>query len=180
MYNGALMPPSPIRPMNSPWPIHSGQGGPRVEIVSPSPIIVEPAITVQRVPTRSATRDMTMPPTPEPSHASALASAGTERAPPTSAAMSFSATAVIHAAPNDIARISSATEATAQEVLVSTEVAGNGSIGEVGIRWVSFIAGRAGFHHPRSCGPALPRHVVQTVERRKSTDYADANPSDAL
>src|SRR3954451_8703654 len=129
MYNGALMPPSPIRPMNSPWPIHSGQGGPKVETVSPSPIIVEPAITVQRVPTRSATRDIRMPPIPEPSQASALASAGTERAPPTSAAISFSATAVIHAAPNDIARNNSATEATAQEVLVSTEVAGNCSIG---------------------------------------------------
>src|SRR6185295_9200369 len=128
MYRGALMPPNPIRPMNSPWPIHSGHGGPKVEIVRPRPIINEPAITVQRVPTRSATRDMMMPPTPEPSHASALASAGTERDPPTSAAMSFSATAVIHAAPNDIASINSATEATAQEALVSTEVAGNGSI----------------------------------------------------
>src|SRR5436305_8962233 len=130
MYKGALMPPNPIRPINSPWPIHSGQGGPKVEIARPRPIIVEPAITVQRVPTRSASRDMMMPPAPEPSQASALASAGTERDPPTSAAMSFSATAVIHAAPNDIARISSATEATAQEVLVSTEVAGNCSIGK--------------------------------------------------
>src|ERR1051325_11395456 len=119
MYNGALMPPSPIRPMNSPWPIHSGHGGPKVEIVRPRPIIVEPAITVQRVPPRSATRDMIRPPTPEPSHASALASAGTERDPPASAAMSLSATAVIHAAPNDIASTQSATEATAQEALVS-------------------------------------------------------------
>ena len=32
-------------------------------------------MTVQRVPTRSAIRDMMMPPAPEPSHASALASA---------------------------------------------------------------------------------------------------------
>src|SRR3954468_17942933 len=130
MYNGALMPPMPITPMNRPWPIHKGHGGPKVEIDSPSPIISEPKITVQRVPTRSASRDIIMPPTPDPSHASALASAGTERDPPTSAAMSFSATAVIHAAPNDIARISSATEATAQEALVSMELAGNGSIGK--------------------------------------------------
>src|SRR5437868_2840987 len=130
MYRGALMPPSPIRPMNSPWPIHSGHGGPNVEMVRPRPIIDEPEITVQRVPTRSASRDMMMPPTPEPSHASALASAGTERDPPTSAAMSLSATAVIQAAPKDIARISSATEATAQEALVSIERAGKGSIGE--------------------------------------------------
>ena len=122
MYKGALTPPSPIRPMNNPWPIHSGQGGPMVEIVRPRPIISEPDITVQRVPTRSAIRDMRMPPAPEPSHASELASAGTERNPPTSLAMSLSATAVIQAAPNDIPSTSSATEATAQESLVSTEV----------------------------------------------------------
>src|SRR4051794_34287275 len=130
MYRGALMPPSPIRPMNSPWPIQSGQGGPKVEIARPRPIIIEPKITVQRVPIRSAMRDMTMPPTPEPSHASALASAGTERTPPTSPAMSLSATAVIQAAPNDIARMNSATEATVQEALVSTEPEGNCGIWE--------------------------------------------------
>src|SRR6195256_1340562 len=130
MYKGALMPPMPIKPMNSPWPIHSGHGGPRVEIERPRPIINEPKITVQRVPTRSAIRDMMMPPMPEPSHASALASAGTERDPPTSLAMSLSATAVIQAAPNDIPRMASATEATAQEALVSTEAEGNCSIGE--------------------------------------------------
>src|SRR3954452_4463990 len=129
MYSGALMPPSPIRPMNSPWPIQSGHGGPKVETNRPRPIIKEPQITVQRVPTRSATRDMMMPPTPEPSHASALASAGTERSPSTSPAISLSATAVIQAAPNDIARMNSATEATAQEALLSTELAGNCSIG---------------------------------------------------
>ena len=49
------MPPRPTRPMNSPWPIHSGQGKPSVEIDSPRPIISAPQITVQRVPTRSAT-----------------------------------------------------------------------------------------------------------------------------
>src|SRR5487761_2431306 len=121
MYRGALMPPIPTKPMNNPWPIHSGQGGPRVEIARPRPIINEPKITVQRVPIRSATRDMMIPPAPEPSHASALASAGTERAPPTSLAMSLSATTVSQAPPNDNPRMKSATEATAQEALVSTE-----------------------------------------------------------
>src|SRR5258708_20012318 len=66
----------------------------------------------------------------EPSDARALASAGTERDPPTSLAMSLSATAVIQAAPNDIPRMKSATDATAQEALVSTEPDGNCSIGE--------------------------------------------------
>ena len=115
------MPPSPIRPMNSPCPIHSGHGEPSVEITSPRPIISPPQITVQRVPTRSAMRLIMMPPTPEPSQASALASAGIERVPPTSPAMSLSATAVIQAAPNAIIMIRSATEATIQESLVSIE-----------------------------------------------------------
>src|SRR5882757_7137923 len=146
MYKGALMPPIPIKPMNSPWPIHSGQGGPRVEIERPRPIINEPKITVQRVPTRSAIRDMMMPPMPEPSHASAPASAGTDRDPPTSLAMSLSATAVIQAAPNDIPRIANATEATTQEALVSTESEGDGSIGRE-IRLANPFTGRTRFHH---------------------------------
>src|SRR4051794_4860724 len=115
------MPPIPIRPMNNPCPIHSGQGGPRVEMARPRPIDNAPKITVQRVPTRSAIRDMMMPPMPEPNHANALARDGTERKPPTSPAISLSATAVIQAAPNDIPRIASAAEATTQEALVSTE-----------------------------------------------------------
>src|SRR6185437_590522 len=92
-----------------------------VEIDRPRPIISAPQITVQRVPTRSAMRPIRMPPTPEPSQASALASAGIERAPPASAAMSLSATAVIQAAPNAIIMMNSATEATTQEALVSIE-----------------------------------------------------------
>ncbi len=107
--------------MNSPCPIHSGQGGPKVEIARPRAIISAPNSTVQRVPTRSAMRPMMMPPTPEPSHASALASAGIERVPPTSAAMSLSATAVIQAAPNAIIMMNSATEATTQDARLSIE-----------------------------------------------------------
>src|SRR6185437_5617802 len=147
MYIGALMPPSPIKPMNSPCPIHSGQGGPKVEIVRPSPIISAPASTVQRVPTRSAMRPMMMPPTPEPSQASALASAGIERVPPTSAAMSLSATAVIQAAPNAIAMINSATEATTQEALLSIEEEGDCNINKWTRLAVPFTD-RTGFDHP--------------------------------
>lgn len=149
------MPPSPIKPMNNPWPIHSGQAGPKVEIERPRPIDKEPKITVQRVPTRSAIRAMMMPPVPEPSHASALASAGTERDPPTSLAMSLSATTVIQAAPNDIPRMKSATEATAQEALVSTEPEGDCNIRrELGWR-IPFTACTE-FHHPH------PRRVCST------------------
>src|SRR6185312_7565077 len=115
------MPPSPITPMNKPCPIQSGHGSPNVEIARPTQIISEPKITVQRVPTRSAIRPIMIPPRPEPSQVSELASAGIERAPLTSAAMSLSATAVIQAAPNDIIIVSSATHATTQDALVSTD-----------------------------------------------------------
>src|ERR1700736_5341071 len=128
MYKGALMPPIPIKPMNNPWPIHSGQGGPKVEIERPRPIINEPRITVQRVPTRSAIRDMMMPPVPEPSQAKPRASAGREGDPPASLAMSLSATTVIQAAPKDIPRMKSATAAMAQEALISTEPEGDCNI----------------------------------------------------
>src|ERR1700759_283504 len=119
MYMGALMPPSPMRPMNSPCPIHSAQGEPSVEIESPTPIIRAPDSTVQRVPTLSAMRPIRMPPVPWPSQASELASAGIERVPPSSPAMSLSATAMIQAAPNAIIMTRSATEATTQDSLVS-------------------------------------------------------------
>src|ERR1700733_5733796 len=121
MYSGALMPASPIKPMNRPWPIHSGQGGPSVEIERPTPIIHAPKMPSRRAPIGPAIRDMMIPPAPEPSHASALASAGTERDPPTSPAMSLSATTAIQAAPNDIPRIKRATNAMVQEALLSTE-----------------------------------------------------------
>src|SRR6188508_1114926 len=60
-----------------------------------------------------------MPPMPEPNHASDVASAGTERAPPVSAAMALSATTPIHAAPKEMPRITSERLATIQEVRVS-------------------------------------------------------------
>src|SRR5512146_3266291 len=132
------MPPSPIRPMNSPCPIHNGQGGPKVDSDRPMAIMNAPDIPVQRVPIRSAMRPITMPPTPEPSQASAEASAGIERVPPTSAAMSLSATAVIHAAPNDMPMIQSATEATTQDARLSIDDEGDCNI-EKGPGWRSLL-----------------------------------------
>src|SRR6202008_3047511 len=64
---------------------------------------------------------MAMPPMPVPNHARAIASAGTERAPPVSAAMGLSATTPIHAAPNDTPRITSERLPTIHEVRVSME-----------------------------------------------------------
>src|SRR5665647_495410 len=141
------MPASPNRPMNNPCPIHSGQGGPKVEIVRPRPIISEPKITVQRVPTRSAMRPIMMPPTPEPSQASAEASAGIEREPPTSAAMSLSATAVIQAAPNAISMVTSAAMATTHDALLSIEVEGECNM-EKGTRLAIPSTHRTKFDHP--------------------------------
>src|SRR5262245_48471191 len=62
-----------------------------------------------------------MPPIPDPNQASAMASAGTERAPPVSAAIGLSATTPIHAAPKDTPRITSERLATIQEVRVSMD-----------------------------------------------------------
>jgi len=62
---------------------------------------------------------MPMPPSPAPNQASADANAGTERAPPISAAIGFKATTAIQNAPNDTPRITSDRAATTHEVLVS-------------------------------------------------------------
>src|SRR5436190_21143864 len=62
-----------------------------------------------------------MPPAPKPVQASAVARAGTERRPPSSAAIGLSATMTIHGAPKDTARITSTTAATTQDDRVSTD-----------------------------------------------------------
>src|SRR5262249_22195538 len=64
---------------------------------------------------------MAMPPLPKPSQASEVAKAGTARRPSDSAAISLSATMVIHGAPNDSARITSNTVAMIQDDRVSTD-----------------------------------------------------------
>src|SRR6185437_3779533 len=125
MYIGALMPPMPITPMKRPWPIQSGHGSPSVDIASPRPIITEPQMTVVRAPTCAAIGPVTIPPNASPSQASALASADIERSPPASAAMSLRATGVIQSEPNPIKMANSATVATAHDLFVSMEAAGD-------------------------------------------------------
>ena len=73
----------------------------RVEIARPAATIAAPNMTTRRMPKRSAIRPIGMPPTAAPNQASEQASAGTERAPPSSAAIGFSATTVMTGAPND-------------------------------------------------------------------------------
>src|SRR5262245_15888765 len=94
---------------------------------SPTQIDAAPKMTVQRMPKRSATRPMAMPPAPAPSQASALASDGTERPPPTSAAMDLRPTAVIQNAPNEMASRHNAMLATTQEDRVSIDGVTNGN-----------------------------------------------------
>ncbi len=81
--------------------------------------MADPKITVARMPMRSATRPMTMPPTPTPIQPSEPASAGIDRVPPKSAAMILSETTVTHGAPNENAKVASAMRATTQEARVS-------------------------------------------------------------
>ena len=158
------MPARPMKPMNSPCPIHSGQGGPIVEMARPVAIISAPPITVQRVPMRSAIWPIMMPPSPEPSQASELASAGIERAPPTSAAMSLSATAVIQLAPNAIISANSATKATTQD---ARDFNGSGIAACVRDSGDSSLAHRRGFDH---C--ATGRAVVRQTRPRDPTGPA--------
>src|ERR1700681_263759 len=89
----------------------------------PAHTIAAPNITVQRTPTRSAMRPIRMPPTPTPIQPSEPASAGTDRAPPNSAAIVLSETTATHGAPNENAIVTSAATATTQEAAVSTVVA---------------------------------------------------------
>src|SRR5256885_13657970 len=84
-------------------------------------MLTAPIMTVQRTPQRSASQPMPMPPKPAPNQASAEASDGTDRTPPTSAAIGLSATTAIHIAPNDTPRITSDRLAVIQEVRVSME-----------------------------------------------------------
>jgi len=96
------------------------------------PIITAPNITVSRIPKRSATCPIKMPPAAAPNQTSELASAGTERASPISAAICFNPTAVIHGAPNDMPRHSSDMLATTQEVFDSMDrVTGNCAVNPI-------------------------------------------------
>ena len=84
-------------------------------------IISAPNITVHRTPMRSAMRPIRRPPKPTPNQLSDPASAGIERAPPSSAAIAFKATTAIHGAPNENPMATSATLATTQDCLVSID-----------------------------------------------------------
>ena len=77
--------------------------------------MMAPKMTVQRMPYRVAIGPIAMPPRPEPSQASAAASAGTERWLPASAAIALRPTETIHSPPNEKARQASATVATTHE-----------------------------------------------------------------
>ena len=63
--------------------------------------MIPPPMTTGRMPIRSASQPIMIPPAAEPNQASAKARAGTERALPSSAAIGFSATTVMVGAPND-------------------------------------------------------------------------------
>src|SRR4051794_37167212 len=93
---------------------------------SPIAIANAPKMTVQRTPYQSASRPITTPPKEVPSQASELASEGAARAPPRSAAIAFSPTAVIQGAPKETAIRTTDTVATTQEVRESMEGLSNG------------------------------------------------------
>src|SRR5581483_6109244 len=87
-----------------------------------------PNITIARWPNRLATWPIAIPPTPEPSQATALATAGTVRVPSSSAAMSLSATVTIQALPSATQLAISAAVATTQDERVSIDGKGGCNI----------------------------------------------------
>src|SRR5215813_156453 len=118
------MPPLPMSPMKRPWPAKRCHGLPSEEIARPTHTMAAPNITVQRTPTRSAMRPITMPPTPTPIQPREPANAGVSRPLPKSAAMALSETTATHGAPNESASASSAAVAATQDVRVSMVVIG--------------------------------------------------------
>ena len=73
-------------------------------------------------------RPMRIPPSPWPNQASELASAGIERAPPTSAAMGLSAITTIHGEPKESVMMPSAMLVTIQDDFDSIDGAVNSDI----------------------------------------------------
>ena len=63
-----------------------------MEIASPAAIITVPMLAVRRMPMRSASQPIRMPPTPVPTQTSAPASATTERSVPSASWIGFSPT----------------------------------------------------------------------------------------
>ncbi len=57
--------------MKTPWARKNSKRPPRLATTRPTAIITAPNTTVQRTPTRSAARPIAIPPTDEPSQASA-------------------------------------------------------------------------------------------------------------
>src|SRR5205085_9039977 len=102
-------------------------------MASPMQIATAPKITVQRMPKRCAIRPMATPPTEVPIQASETASDGTERAPPSSAAIGFKPTAAIQSAPNEVASSATDTVATIQEDRVSRLGASKTKSRQVGV-----------------------------------------------
>ena len=95
---------------------------------------------------------MTTPPNEVPSQASEVASDGADRAPPSSAAIGFKATAVIQSAPNDVASSATETAATIHADRVSSSCVGKLSPGGSMWREVARVTGTytarwAGWYH---------------------------------
>ena len=81
----------------------------------PAPIMQAPKITVARIPKRSATQPNAMAPVPAPSHASEFASAGIERALPSSSAIGLRETTTNSGVPDEKVNMKRTTPAATQD-----------------------------------------------------------------
>ncbi len=85
--------------MNTPWPTYSAQTLPEADRARPAAVEIAPRLVVARMPMRSATQPISMPPRPVPTQTSAPASAMTERSDASVAWIGFSPTTTSRGAP---------------------------------------------------------------------------------
>ena len=93
--------PLPRKPISGPWPIYSAQTVPRLDSAMPAAIARVPMATVLRMPIRSASQPIGIPPTPLPIHTNALASASTDRSVCSAACISRIPTTASSGEPKD-------------------------------------------------------------------------------
>jgi hypothetical protein len=89
----------PRRPISTALPRKSAQVSPIAETARPNAVIAAPKTATGRIPMLSASRPITMPPSPVPSQTSDAANATTDRSVSSEAAIGFSPMTTMSGAP---------------------------------------------------------------------------------
>ena len=86
-------------PISNPWPRYKAQTSPSVDSASPAAIMTVPIKTMARMPIRSASQPIGMPPNPVPTQTSAPARAITLRSVANPSCIGFKPTTTSNGAP---------------------------------------------------------------------------------